>query len=434
MPEAGHFLVSGLNPSFLPMLEPQAVGFAMPDGSSGLNSGSMHVFAEMVASACSVACARWFLSMRGCIQRERVRQQLFREENGLPKDTKLPYERQPLTEAELVQADMSESIMRSMFGDGVADYAREKFLHAMASGDMRSFKIRLLMIKARDSLKNTHMYLYFSTYVDRYIAEAERMAGCIPDPTPRRMSKAEKEHKRLSDEKKARRYKNQLELPLEWPDGDADQDIEPKASPQDSATGNGGLASLGSPQEEGVHQDIEKGVFAVSPKPKKGGERGKRTKDSPKKDSVTVTGGVTVTHHPRQGGKGGKIIRKARNYDSVEQILDDIEEGKIVPYENAEEICADLKAGLIDPVEAMMFTAAMDRYITSLDSYSPQLEMEGECDEDDEDFEDEDDEYREIEDRRGGGPAFSYNPKGFAGCCSGHYSGAGMDWNTDDEC
>ena len=145
-------------------------------------------------------------------------------------------------------------------------------------------------------------------------------------------------------------------------------------------------------------------------------------------------------------------IRKAREYETVEQILDDIESGAIVRYESADEIKDDLMAGKLTPVEALMFAAALDRYcetdltedeetdedlereFNACDQMDPEEDFDDREDGDDgDDGEDDDDGYLDEEDGRGfgrSGTSFSYNPRGFYGV--GGCSASG-DWDRDDE-
>lgn len=148
-----------------------------------------------ILEATAQVCSRWFLAMKSAIGRERVRQGLYREENGLSKKSKIEYCPPILTAQEQSTAEASETMLRVMFGDSVAEYAGNGFRNAIATGDKRSFKIRLVMLKARDSLKGSPIHKGFSTWLDAYISKAEKDAGCIPCPGPRRISKKEKERK-----------------------------------------------------------------------------------------------------------------------------------------------------------------------------------------------------------------------------------------------
>ena len=361
--------------------------------------------------------------MRACIRRERVRQGMFREEHGLPNSAKIPYVRQPLTAAEEVIASMSDTTIRCLFGDTVADYARDKFYHAIETGDMRAFKIRLLVIKARDCLHKEKSFMHgeFVKLMEQCIDKAEKLAGCIPDPSPRRMSKAEQERKRKREEEEQKLREMQPELPLVWPNQSSDapaiQDIDHSASVVSTDATSSSGPKNGSISDSG-------------PKKAKRGKSGHTSEDIQDIDNVTVT--VTVTGKGKNGkGKRKRraksdVVRKAREYSTVEQILDDIEDGKIVPYESSDEICADLKAGLLTPVEALMFTSALDRYSPqdSADLDDPQrMDLERETVGVDDEMDDGEEDDRDDPD---GGPSFSYNPNGFAG--SDRFGGEPDDW------
>lgn len=360
---------------------------------------------QRILDACAEASSRWFSAMRSCIRRDRVRQALFREEHGLPNSAKIPYERQPLTATEEATASMAEATIRCLFGDYVANYAREKFDHAIDTGDMRAFKIRLLVIKARDFLhkEKSPMHQEFVKGMENCIEKAERLAGCIPDPSPRRLSRAEQERKRKREEEKAKHRELHSELPLESPEQSSDvpiaQDIEQYAS--------GKYTDDSSPKCP--QKNVE---YSISKKKEKQNDKVSPSGDNRDIDTATVA--VAITDGKKLNGlaKSG-IVRKAREYDTVEQILDDIENGKIVPYESSDEICADLKAGLLTPVEALMFTSALDRYspqdVDLDDAQRNDLEMENVGVDEEVDEEEVDD--GEVDD----GTSFSYNPKGFAG-------------------
>jgi hypothetical protein len=140
---------------------------------------------------------------------------------------------------------------------------------------------------------------------------------------------------------------------------------------------------------------------------------------------------------------GGDPVRKAREYDTVEQILDDIESGAIVRYESSDEIKEDLKAGKISPVDAIMFLTALERYCESdmeLNEYSEDDDVDrdigDEFERDDDECNDEDEEDDcEFEDESIGtgeiGTSFSYNPRGFLGV--GSNDGGDFSWDRDDD-
>ena len=350
--------------------------------------------------ACAEVYSSWFMAMRRTIRKERVRQQLFREENGLPKIAKIPYERPVASACDSAVAAMCESVVRAMFGDPAADYARDKYSDAIQTGDARAFKIRLLVIKARDSLKNTALYEEFCRGMESCIAKAEKIAGCIQDPSPRRMSRAERERKKKLSRKKKRHKAYAPELPLVWPGK------EDKNSTTDCFNDNYGPGKA----------PLEAGVGPSNEKLRESSEESAPSGGCDEKSDVTHD--VTVT-------KRKNARRKAGTYNSIDEILDDIESGRIEPYTSPDEICADMKKGLITDVEALMFAAAMDRY-------APEISEEDIEDEDGEEMEfgedngGENDEYREEKERGGAErPSYSYNPRGFGEC---QYSSDWDEW------
>lgn len=405
--------------------EPRKVDLGAPDASDA---------ASMLALSCAEVYASWFSVMRGAIRRERARQQAYREANGLPKSAKVPYEVPALTAIDVAVAAMAESTIRGMFGDVPADYARDKFRSAIDTGDMRAFKIRLLLLKVRDSLPEGQMREVFLQNLDPCISRAEQLAGCVPDPSPRRLSKKEQERKRRKELAAANKDDRQGMLPLEWPDDKKTvQDIEHKGADH---------------TQEGPIQHIENGVYVENEKSTEinaagislesnGGQ--KEQEHSVTVSSVTVTGdnsgssyaNVTVTTRKRKPGKRRtNVIRKARDYNTVDEILDDIDSGKIVPYASTSEICKDIEDGVISAVDGLMFTAALEKYMPSAGEVaSSDGADEGDEDtkgivEDDEDDDldegnledgDEDDDFEDVQEDRRHGSQFSYNPRGFCG-------------------
>lgn len=373
--------------------------------------------ASRLLGACSETISRWFLVMRQCLYRERVRQQLFREEHGLPRGARLPFEPQPLTAAEKAVSDASEAMVRAMFGDSPADYARDRFLHALSTGDMRSFKIRLILIKIRDSLKGTPSYAGFSAGLEECIDRAELLSGCKPDPSPRRLSRAEQDRKRIRAAQREENNRNNPELPLIWPDKDAPA----KGGEVPCGTFN----FPGKPTPQGAVQYIEPPI-SVNAK-KKG-----RSSISPRgiQDIEPVTNSVTVTLGKKKG-KRGTIVRKAREYKSVDEIMEDIDAGKITPYESSDEISEDLKAGKITAVDALMFATALDRYSPGDVYSSVDMGADDEPEWDVSESEEEDELDDDVDRVRAERADFSLNPNGFGGCAGG-YSTSDAEWNTED--
>ena len=481
------YLATELAPSILTPLEPSAVpvrvgiDWGVPGGSEAVtgtyNPATGQVMdirttphtpcdaVRRIQRATSDACARWFKVVRAALGRERDRQQKFRVEHGLPKSARLPYQKPSVEPGECAAAEAAESTLRCLYGDEVADYARTKFRRAIETGDMRAFKIRLLVLKARDSLTGTALLPDFIVGIEDCISTAEEIAGCTPDPSPRRLSRAEQERKRKREALLAQKKEQQPELNLGWPTASS------------SEAGKTGLksgraterSSTQAPSQDSEHQDIESNkatqiipasssadVASASPAQTlknsiscKNGFDGKNDYQiNPKRKSnranknhqistVTVTDNtsVTVTHHVRKSRY--KLVRKTKDYTTVEEILADVDAGLIVPYETEEEICADVLAGVLTETESILFTLALDRYNplgnAGVDAASD-IEMDRERVEEDDVDQDEDgleeDDTVAGEDARG--PSISYNPLGFGGC-GGSYTGSGMDWNSDDE-
>lgn len=413
------------------------------------------ILTSRLLSAAATAFSQWFLTMRRAIARERARQQLFREEHGLPKSTRIPYERPVLTAVDESTAAKSEASIRSLLGSTVADYARDKFYSAISTGDMRAFKIRLLFIKVRDSAENAYIRDLVVEMLEEYISLAESMAGCIPDPSPRRLSKKEQKRKQDIASRRSNSQKPsaiQDELDLKWGEKRVDKYVDNLSTTSVTVTQPSTvtvtLCGYGKQLDSPV-QYIEKSQIS---KPSK--KDGKRVENLKKRDIVKrkVTqkiynilkknGGAedrysndfdTVTVTP-------KHVHKVRIYNTVDEIMEDIDKGKIVPYESTEEICADIKSGELTPLEAVLFTEALDRYLPAIGSL-PKEDMGGAAvPEDADDTEDGDDgvgldedDLEEEEDAESvegeeddnysepayassrGRPSFSYNPRGFYG-------------------
>ena len=409
----------------LRFVEPRKVDLGAPDASDA---------ASMLVLSCAEVYASWFSVMRGAIRRERARQKAYRESNGLPKSAKVSYEVPALTAIDVAVATMAESTIRGMFGDVPADYARDKFRSAIDTGDMRAFKIRLLLLKVRDSLPDGQMREVFLQNLDACISRAEKLAGCVPDPSPRRLSKKEQERKRRKEQTAADKDDRQGILPLEWPDDKKSiQDIERK--------------SAGRTQESPI-QHIEKGLCVENRKSteiepaciQRESDCGTKEQErSVTVSSVTVTGDNSESRYPnvtvsakksRRRKRRTNVIRKARDYNTVDEILDDIDSGKIVPYASTGEICKDIEDGVINAVDGLMFTAALEKYmpaageVASSDGADEVDEDENRIVEDDEDdnlddgeFEDgdEDEDFDGVHEDRRHGSQFSYNPRGFCG-------------------
>lgn len=396
--------------------------------------------------------SRWFLVMRAAVSRERARQQAYRDANNLKKKAKVPSEPLALTDVERCMVDYSEATIRAMFGDEVADYARDHFAHAMQTGDMRAFKLRLLILKARASLQGP-LQDEFARWTDLYIEQAEAAAGCKPCPGPRRMSKAEKERKRLresaNDYYEGPWFSNQ-------PTGNNGESQAQPPNPQHSAgrkaRGNGrrrrkAMDILSQPAGEGLPPmaDVVSSISKVmggatiedmaatieEEKPDHGLENGLEKNvekneplggDGPviaKDDSVTVTPNVTNPQYLEQP--------KRKVYDSVGEILEDISAGRIQAYKTPGEVVDAMKRGELMPHEAMLFISALDKLSDNGHKHKRSVRSRAKLEllppEEDEEDEDAGGEDRfddpEGEDDGEDVDGYSYNPSGFGGCCQG---------------
>ena len=485
--DAEQYLATELAPSILTPLEPSAapvrvgIDWGVPEGAetvTGIYNPATGQVTDIrtaphtpsdavrrIQRTTSDACARWFKVVRAALGRERDRQQKFRMEHGLPKSARLPYQKPSVEPGECAAAESAESTLRCLYGDEVADYASTKFRRAIETGDMRAFKIRLLVLKARDSLAGTAILPDFIAGIEDCISTAEEIAGCTPDPSPRRLSRAEQERKRKREELLARKKEQQPELNLSWTTASSSeagktglksgretkrsstqasvqdiehQDIESNKTAQIiSASSSADVASASPAQTPKNSISCKNGFDVKNDSQIKSKRKSNRANKNYQISSVTVTDNtsVTVTHHVHK--RCHKLVRKTKDYATVEEILADVDAGLIVPYETAEEICADVLAGVLTETESILFTLALDRYNpldnAGIDAASG-IEMDRERVEEDGVDQDEngldEDETVAVEDARG--PSISYNPLGFGGC-GGSYTGAGMDWNSDDE-
>ena len=395
---SGLFLASSVKPSFMQAISPSVCQVKFEDAGllafDDVSKGAVHDASSRVLDFAATTYSRWFVALRDTVASERSRQAAYRAENHLGRHARVPYHKPQISEANLAISSMAESAVRSMFGDAPADYARGQFLRAVETGDLRAFKLRLLLIKARDALKGSPLHGPFSKGLEECISRAEAMAGCVPDGSPRRLSRAEKERKIRKEKILLERKRAQPELNLVWPDkspsgGERGSDRE--TDPMDGK------------------QDIEDDCkdLGCSAKP------------------VTVTDGqpryekCNASCNPYINGgkvKESSIQGKIKcNYATVNDILDAIENGKIEPYSSIDEICEDLKSGKISPLEAFMFTAALEKYSPSAEDMADDIPSE-------EYDEYEDDVHSEAEGDCGDGngssgraTGFSYNPNGFLG-------------------
>jgi hypothetical protein len=296
--------------------------------------------------------SRWYSALNGAVEREKARQRDYRKEHGYKAGAKVsPMPLAPSDSEESV-AKASESVIRAMFGDSVADYARDKFLNAISTGDKRSFKIRLLMLKARDSLRGL-MHDEFSRYVDIYISDAECAAGCKESPHgPRRMSNAEKAKKQRKESyEKACSFdlfsyaSNEGETPTAAQDIDRGADAEQHSEPQFKILKTPNLEKqCNSPK---AFDDEPKATIAKK-------DDGYGNDEGCGKNIVNS---VTVTHDKPAAARQGPYAVD-RRYNKVSEIINDVKAGIITMYESPSDIVSDMKSGVISPSEAMMFLSA----------------------------------------------------------------------------
>lgn len=406
--------------------------------------------------------SRWFLVMRAAASRERARQQEYRLAHNLKNKVKVPSRPLELVDLEKQTEEYSESIIRSMFGDEVADYARSRFACALSTGDMRAFKIRLLMLKARNALQGP-LQDEFSKWTDRYIEQAEADAGCKPCPGPRRMSRAEKERKRL---RKAANdyYEEEWFQDHEEPARPGVENPSPSASPakgEDDSTSDtpsprakkdggsrkrkasdilsktvsgsmppvAGLVSsmykvMGGATIEDMAALIveespadilenasEEKVEKTSPIEKNGPVRGLD-------DSVTVMPEAPKIQYLETPGR--------RAYDSVAEVMEDMAAGRAECYKTPGEVVAAMKQGKMMPHEAMLFISAMDKLSGDKKKGRRPATRRAKLEQippEEEEIDSEDRFSNRDEGGEGdGAAAYSYNPNGFGGCYQGDYN------------
>lgn len=330
--------------------------------------------------------SRWFLALRGAMSRERARRDEYREANGLKRKAKVdPMPLSPSNEESSV-SEISESVIRSMFGDSVADYASSCYRKALSSGDMRSFKIRLLMLKARDSLRgNTKEE--FAYWMPDYISRAESLAGCVPCPGPRRMSRAEKERKLQRErEKNAEQDLFSRDWSKKRPTSDFDKNrknviLGSCTKNKDSFDHNGFFNISESTTcenntsvteiEKTVKHDIRKSkvIFCDSVAEAKSIVADmKKGLLSPAESMgmICVAGGLAADdERPGEGFSDGARDNRRRPerdaYRSAGEIVEGIRSGRISGYSKASDVVSGMEAGDITPMEAVMFIEAIVR-------------------------------------------------------------------------
>lgn len=433
--EDDRVIVSGAVPMLLRIMEPDALGADLFE----FKSPEQAAADRLLALAASVY-SRWFVLMKSIMVRERtITRARIEEETGRRVYGELTYskakcEPQPLTAADEATMNALEATVRAVFGDGAADFAKDRFLRAVHTGDKRSFKIRFLFYKSCDGLKDTPLFAHFRGRLEDVVTEAEEAAGCTPDPSPRRMSLKEQERKRRKEaepkfeqldlfdmikqcehaEKEGNDAVDGLggvldngdmgtggtdaggsvvpagsgvehsavaEAPLKAKEGKGVEDalgndrpgnVEPGVGGSDniggvedsgasgSAGGNSSAPvgdSMGVPQAHGQDsQDIPVQV------PEKDNEK-RRVQKAPSapKGGPEEPQGRRASAKTAKTAKTAEVVRKTKVYESVAEIVADIQSGAITPYTKNDEVIADIKAERITPAEAVLFLAELGK-------------------------------------------------------------------------
>ena len=440
--EDDRVIVSGSVPMLLKIMEPDSTSadlfeFKLPEQAA---ADRLLALAESVYS-------RWFLLMRSIMVRERViTRTRIEEETGKRVYGELTYSKakcdpQPLTAADEATMNTLEATVRAVFGDEAADFAKDRFLRAIHTGDKRSFKIRFLFYKSCDGLKDTPLFAYFRGRLEDVVTVAEEAAGCTPDPSPRRMSLKEQERKRR---KEAEPKFEQLDLfdTIEHAEKDANEAVDGLSGVAGrdmdavgdalggtvvlvggsvGATGDhsavaevhhdeqegkgvgdalgydhsgtvkpgvggsdnvGGVEDYGASVSAGVDSPAPVGdsvgvpqdtvqdaqdITVQVPKKGKGKRRGHKDPSDPnrkrhvRKAPSAPKGGSREPQGLNATAKTAEVARKTKVYETVSEIVADIQSGSITPYTKNDEVIADIKAKRITPEEAVLFLAELSR-------------------------------------------------------------------------
>ena len=201
--------VLGVVPAILPVLQPAS----MPCSSSGSPSDA----SDILLSAASYISSEWYSIINAAFSRDKETRSSNKDVSEAPADGSEARPGLKVTEAERAKADVLEGISRLLFGSS-ADYARAAFEKALIMRDRRSFKIRLMFCRFRDSIADSRVKDAFDSGMKDAITHAEEIAGCRPDPSPRRLSNAERRRKELREER-IRRAGVQMDMFDDMPSG-----------------------------------------------------------------------------------------------------------------------------------------------------------------------------------------------------------------------
>lgn len=379
------FLISGIQPAMLKIIEPNTSSITYCDTQD--DRPSEEVEAGRLLALASCVYSQWFVLMKSIMTRERViARAKYESETGKKVWGELPYSkapcvRQPLTSADLASSSAYESIIRATFGKKAADFAHDRFIRSISTGDKRSFKIRFLFYKASDGLKGTSLFEPFRKRLEDVVTEAEAAAGCTPDPSPRRMSLAEQERKRRKEmEPKQLTLFDYEEIVAEHEAKRRDEEDDKKnvAHPEErteSCSNHG--------DGDSVVRSVDSDICAVSSDSFDGScDSVCRSACVADNDDSRLSGDTLLPQHMEaslqmRGSISSKqkaeenvtdreevdaqVVRKTKSYASCAELIEDIKSGSVTPYQTSKEVVDDIKKGLITPSEAVIFLAELGK-------------------------------------------------------------------------
>lgn len=376
------FLVSGIQPTMLKIIEPDTGPMVYCDTQDG--STAEEAESSRLLALASCVYSQWFVLMKSIMTRERViARAKYEAKTGKKVWGELPYSkapcvRQPLTAADLASSSAYESVIRATFGNKAADFAHDRFLRAISTGDKRSFKIRFLFYKASDGLKGTSLFEPFRKRLEDVVTEAEAAAGCTPDPSPRRMSLAEQERKR-------RKEMEPKQLTL----FDYDEVVAEHEAKRRAENGDKGNVAHSEERTESCsnHGDGDSVISSVDSDIGVGSSVGIADSVGDYCDVVCaadnadsrMSADVPVSQHVEASlqkaedsgndreGVDAQVIRKTKSYASCAELIEDIKSGAVTPYQTSKEVVADIKNGRITPSEAVIFLAELSKRNKHLD-------------------------------------------------------------------
>lgn len=387
MDQCDMFLVSGIQPTMLKIIEPNTSSITYCDTQDDRTSEEVEAGRLLALASC--VYSQWFVLMKSIMTRERViARAKYESETGKNLWGELPYSkapcvRQPLTAADLASSSAYESVIRATFGNKAADFAHDRFIRAISTGDKRSFKIRFLFYKASDGLKGTPLFEPFRKRLEDVVTEAEAAAGCTPDPSPRRMSLAEQERKRRKEmEPKQLTLFDYEEIVAEHEakrrDEEDDKENVVHSEERTESCCNHGygdsvVRSVDSNMCAGSSDSVDSSSDSVC-----------RSACADDNDDSRMSSDTVfpkrVEEIPMRGSKqkaedngtdreevDAQVVRKTKAYASCAELIEDIKSGAVTPYQTSKEVVEDIKKGLITPSEAVIFLAELGKRKKRLD-------------------------------------------------------------------